>query len=129
MEIINKLFGDRFTSDKTFRGKKILFQTLTGKEKLECDSKSLGGDLIYQLDSAKAPTLARSIVTVDGVSWKEDDEVKKIMEKEENSKLPLAEAVEQVLLEKDSEVLSALYGLYSEVVEEHRKAVDGLKKG
>ena len=129
MDIIGKLFGERFKKEYSFKGSKIVMQYLTQEEALECSRRASGGDVIYQMNSLKVPTLARAIVSMDGIRWEQTDEVIELLKKEENKGLKTVDIVEQLLLKKDSEIVNELYKIYNgQFVDDRRKDIEELKK-
>ena len=130
MEILSKLFGEKFKKEFEIGGNKVVFQTLSKKEQLQASSVNAGGDMLYQFDAIKVPILARSIVSINGLGWENCEEVKKIVADKKENKLDinLISIIEQVLGDMDGEIINAFYNHYLEIVDEHKKEVEKLKK-
>ena len=130
MEILSKLFGERFKKEFEVGGNKVMFQTLSKKEQIQAAFMNTGGDIVYQFESLKVPTLARSIVSINGTGWENCEEVKQILadRKENNADTNILGIIEKVLGDLDGEVINTLYNCYNELTAEHKKEVDKLKK-
>lgn len=108
---------------------KIEFQRLSAADEEEIARSISVDSLLALIQARRIPTLARSIKSIDGIEWKEFDEVKQHLRSNPGSSLAQAIEVELKSPEKyPDEVVSALHGAYTDFASEYRQVLEGLKK-
>lgn len=130
VDLEEMIFGGKTLEEEFTVGKhKLKVRTLTGAEREEIiDRTSIrsASNLLDKIELARIPTLARSIVSINGVPWSSRDEIRKIME--EKPRYKLNDAIEEFLGKVPLEILNLFYELYSRVTMKERQAIDELKK-
>lgn len=109
-------------------GLKVEFRTIGASEEVEIARSAASGTYLEFLQARQIPTLARAIRSLDGVEWKDFDEIKQRLRS--NSETTLAQAVEAELRKPEytQEVVAALFVAYADFQSGHRNAMEALKK-
>ncbi len=114
-DLIKALLGEPEKKEFDFGGKKVVFRTLTQKEMDEVMKDIPRTDLaMFELE--KVPILARSLVSVNGVSISAFSEVQDAIN--ENEKVNVTAVIEKILSKMDTSTVNALYSLYGELLQE-----------
>jgi hypothetical protein len=111
-------------------GLKVEFRVPSAAEEDEI-ARAVSGQsesFVAMLQLRKIPTLARAVRSIDGVEFKDFEEVKQRLHS--NKDLTLAHAVEAELrgTEYTEEVITSLYMAYADFRQRHRDALASLKK-
>lgn len=124
------LFGSQLIDEEfVVGGHKVKIRSLTSAEREEIMSLPVvrgSNGLIDKLEQIKRPTVARAVVSLDGIDWSNRDEIRKILDK--NKGMTLYQAIEELLKSASSQTVNFLYELYLRVMSKERQALDQLKK-
>lgn len=127
--LVDKLYASKpYTEDVDVLGRKITFRALGGGEE-EKILRDIKGDTLPQiLSGRRIPLLSRAITHIDGIAWKDFEEIKQRLHS--NKGMDIAEAIETELREAHytEEVISELYDAFSAFRERYRGTLDSLKK-
>lgn len=127
--LVDKLYaGKPFTETADVLGRKVEFRVLSGKQEDEVISSSSTTSYLDMLASRRIPTLARVIVSIDGIGWKDFEEIKQRLRS--NPETPLVQAITEELKGDayTDEILSELYAAYNETKLHYKKTLEDLKK-
>lgn len=128
--LAEKLYANKsFTKTVEVLGLKVEFQRLSAPDEDEIIRSLNPSGYMDLFQARKIPTLARAIKRIDGVEWKDFDEIKqRLLSKPEPT---LAQAIEAELRSPEKypeEVVTALYIAYSDFLNEYRAVLEGVKK-
>ena len=130
LNIEDLLFGSQLIDEEfVIGGHKIKIRSLTSAEREEVMSLPLvrgSSGLIDKMEQLKRPTVARAVVSMDGLDWSSRDEIRRILDK--NKGMTLCQAIEELLKGASSQTINFLYELYLRVMTKERQAIDQLKK-
>ena len=130
LDIEDLLFGSQLIDEEfVVGGHKIKIRSLTSAERediMGLPSVRGSSGLMDKLEQIKRPTVARSVVSIDGLDWAGRDEVRKILDA--NKGFTLYQAIEELLKAASSQTINFLYELYLRVMTKERQAIDLLKK-
>jgi hypothetical protein len=127
--LVEKLFGKPYTETKNVLGKQIQFRVLSNPERVQIWRKYPTTDLLTAPETIAIPTLARAIVTIDGVALAQFREIRDLAKVlPETSTIDL---IEKHFSDQDLypfTIINELYTAYTEVVGNHQIALAELKK-
>ena len=124
--LLDKLLGRPFVTVMTVLGKKIEFRILSNQERVEIWRLHPISNLMTAPEAIAVPTLARAIVSIDGLSWDQFTEVQEL--KSLTPTMSTLDAVEKHLSAIPWPVVMEIYTAYMEVIEGFQKSLDDLKK-
>lgn len=127
--LVDKLFANRqFEEEVEILGLKVRFRVLSAAEEEQVGRVMKSENLLQMMQSRRIPTLARAIVSIDGVALKDFDEIKQRLR--DVPQPTLEEAIEHELrgVKYTEEVISDLYVAYSDFRGRYRQHLDSLKK-
>lgn len=127
--LVDKLIGKPASMVKKVLGMQIEFRILSNPERVEVWKKNTSSDVSIAPEAIAIPTLARAIVSVDGVTIDQFSEIQDL--KKQNPSTPIVDLFEQHLSDKSSypfPVINELYLAYFGVVNEYQMYLDELKK-
>lgn len=126
--LVDKLVGRPYTSVKEVLGKKIEFRILSTPERVSVWRKNGTADLMSSVEAIAIPTIARAILSVDGVPFGQFSEIKNLQRN--SPQAPVVDLIEQYLSSPDVPftLVNMLYGAYVDVVNEQQVELDKLKK-
>lgn len=127
--LVEKLLGKPFISVKEVLGRQMQFRVLSNPERVQIWKRYPAADLLTAPEVIAIPTLARAITSIDGIPWEQFTEIKELRKARPGATVP--DLVEQHL--SDTElyaytVINEMYMAYTQVVDDHQKVLDGLKK-
>jgi hypothetical protein len=125
MKLVEVLLGEPEQKEFEVGNHKIVLRTLKQVEINEVISRLPRADLTM-LELEKVPTLARSIVSIDGINPVGFDEIRVQVEKDKS--INITSLIEEILSQMDSTVINVLFSMYSELREEAQKRKADLKK-
>ena len=117
--LIDLLCGVRFETEFDLGSVKVSCQSLWKEEEVEILRRVQGLDYLGQLEALKVPTLARTLVKIDGVPLVAFPEIQDILK--QNKNFQPVDAVEKYLGTFDGGVIDSLYLLYLKLKEERDK--------
>ncbi len=125
--LIDKLFGKPVSSTKEVMGMKVQYRILTNPERVQIWRKCPTTDVLATPEVIATPTLARAIVSIDGVVWSDFKEIQEL--KKEKPGATVEELVEEHLSKAyPFPVVNELYIAYIQVVDEFQAQLEKLKK-
>lgn len=126
MKLFDAIVGDANRKDFKIGNAVFVLKTLTQRELNEVMLRVTRAD-ITMLELQKIPILARSIISINGVPIEATDEVRQELDK--NPGIDPKIAIENVLGNLDSTMLSILYGKYEDLRDETYQKRLELKNG
>ena len=124
--LLDKLLGRPFVALLDVLGKKIEFRILSNQERVEIWRNHPVSNLLTAPEAIAVPTLARAIVSIDGLTWEQFVEIQEL--RALNETMSVLEAVEKHLSAVPWPVVMELYSSYMGVIEGFQKNLDDLKK-
>jgi len=119
------LLGQRRNKTVSVGEHKIMYQTLTAGEQAEINRMASGLDPYAHIEASKVPTLARSIVSIDGVPLDGLKEVRELLRREPDVQTVVA--IERCLYDLDKESINLYYSFYLELERERAEEREKLK--
>ena len=128
VDLDGTLCGKPFRAKKQVLGLTVEFRVLSTGERTTIWRTHGTNDLMSSAEAIAIPTLARAVVSIDGLGFEAFQEIQAL--KREFPTKPVVELVEKFLSDPDISFLpiNALYTAYAEVVEEQQKELEALKK-
>jgi len=124
MKLVDVLMGEPEKREFNFGGQKIVLRTLKQSEMNEIMMRIPRAD-VTMLELEKIPTLARSIVSINGIPVEMFEEVRELTEGEGKEKTHIA--IEKVMSRWDTNTVTILYGIYIDFKEECYRKKEELK--
>lgn len=127
--LVDKLYANKpYLETVDVLGRKVEFRVLSGQEEDEVLKASSANTYLELLQARRIPTLARAVKSIDGVEWKDFEEIKQRLRS--NPELTLAQATEAELRQPvyAEDVVSSFYLAYTDFKFRYRETLDSLKK-
>lgn len=127
--LAEKLYANRpYEETVDVLGLKIKFRVLSAADEDQIVASSGAQNFLVLLATRKIPTLARAIVSIDGVRWEDFDEIQQLIRS--NPGMTLTQATERELSSPkySDEVVSQLYLAYNDFHGRYKVSLEGLKK-
>lgn len=132
--LFEKLCGKKTEDTFIYNGASIVFQALTQGDTDDILRSISGDDYLAKQETAKIPTLARAIVSIDGKplsAW--GDILTRVKQRKEifpseNSDIALQICTEEFLRTLPASAVNTLYKAYGDLVERDRQENEKLKK-
>ena len=124
--LMEKLFGKPFISSRDVLGKVVQFRVLSNEDRVDVWRRNPTNDLLTLSETISVPVLVRAIVTIDGQALTASSEY--VQMSNDNPKVGKSEILERIFSKFPHTVISAMYEAYADVVEEHKRQLDELKK-
>lgn len=121
-----KLLGKPFVQSKTVLGLLVEYRILTNPERVEVWKKIPGADLLSAPEAMAIPTLARAIVSIDGVPWEKFAEIQELQKVDTNK--ATVDLVEVHLSKYPYPTINELYAGYLDVSTDYQQQLEDLKK-
>jgi hypothetical protein len=127
------LLGDRKIKEyRIGEGKSIVLQALSAEEARQVDRIVFtlfpNAAFHMEVNTARVHTLARALVSVNGIPVSQLEDVAKVLSAHKNDpKYTPLEAITQILGEQDNESINLLYSLYLDLEKENREEKEKMK--
>lgn len=124
MNFVDALMGKPVEKEFLFGGKKIVLKTLSQEEMNEVTSNVARMDFSF-VELRKIPVLARSLVSIDGISVLAFAEVRDALAKDKTCNT--TKVIEDLLVKMDTTLVHILYNFYTELEDAVIKEKEQLK--
>ena len=125
MKLVDALLGTPEEKEFELGKHKIILRTLSQDEVNQIIEGLPRADLTM-LELEKIPTLAKSIVSIDGINPTGFDEIRSKVEKDKATNI--SKAMEEILGQMDATTISILFSCYIDLREATQKKKEDLKK-
>lgn len=125
LNLIDALMGKNFEKEFDLGTSKVVLRTLTQNEMNEV-MMSVPRTDITMIEFEKIPTLAYSLVSINGIKIEAYPEIQEEIKKD--SKVNVRGIIAAMLGKLDTAVINVLWAYYRQVEEESKKNIEQLKK-